>query len=184
MVEAWKKLDELHADDAIRKNAGAVEAMSKPQGSRSDPSIYLSEAYIAEHLKKFEGEVSTLAFDNSINKYKQIGRDDGLFVMPKQKMDELLVKTKGDVKLIEIELGIPPGTWSSKVNDPLMPDKLIRIDIKNSTNHELRMATGNEAGANELWIPGGKTPKGNLEAVINPISLLETNIYTKAVISK
>jgi hypothetical protein len=57
MVEAWKKLDELHADDAIRKNAGAVEALSKPQGSRSDPSIYLSEAYIAEHLKKFEGEV-------------------------------------------------------------------------------------------------------------------------------
>ncbi|MEO6904162.1 MAG: hypothetical protein ABI315_13570 [Bacteroidia bacterium] len=33
----------------------------------------------------------------------------------------------------------------------------------------LRMATGNEVGANELWLPGGKLPKGYSEAVINQI---------------
>lgn len=29
------------------------------------------------------------------------------------------------------------------------------------------MPSGNEAGANEFWIPGGKLPTGNLEAVID-----------------
>jgi hypothetical protein len=31
------------------------------------------------------------------------------------------------------------------------------------------MPSGNEAGANELWLPGGLLPKGYKEAVINRI---------------
>jgi hypothetical protein len=31
----------------------------------------------------------------------------------------------------------------------------------------LRIPSGNEAGANEFWIPGGKLPDGNSEAVID-----------------
>jgi len=31
------------------------------------------------------------------------------------------------------------------------------------------MASGNEIGANELWISGGKLPRGYSEAVINSI---------------
>lgn len=33
----------------------------------------------------------------------------------------------------------------------------------------LRMPTGNEAGANNLWVPGGITKNGKSEAVIDPI---------------
>jgi hypothetical protein len=29
------------------------------------------------------------------------------------------------------------------------------------------MPSGNETGANDLWIPGGRLPDGNLEAVID-----------------
>jgi hypothetical protein len=33
----------------------------------------------------------------------------------------------------------------------------------------LRMPSGNEAGANNLWLPGGKLPTGQSEAVVNQI---------------
>ena len=31
---------------------------------------------------------------------------------------------------------------------------------------EIKMPTGNERGANEMWIPGGKTSGGTTEAVL------------------
>ena len=147
------------------------------------PSEYLNQSYIDAHLAKFDGEVSTLTFENSINTYNQIGRDNGLFILTKSEMDDLLIKTGGDISLIETELGIPTGTWNNRINDPLKPDKLIRVDIKKSKNHNLRMATGNEDAANDLWLPGGKTPKNHLEAVINPVSASETNSYIKTEIT-
>jgi type VI secretion system protein ImpH len=33
----------------------------------------------------------------------------------------------------------------------------------------VRVPSGNESGANELWIPGGKLPTGQLEATVNAI---------------
>ncbi len=133
---------------------------------------------------RLAGEVSTLSFENSINTYGQIGRDDGLFILTKAEMDDLLQRTEGKISLIEKEVGIEPGTWSNRVNDPLTPDKLVRVDIKSSAKRNLHMATGNEDGANKLWIPGGKTPEGRLEAVINPIPASNTNSYTKTNITK
>ncbi len=41
----------------------------------------------------------------------------------------------------------------------------VRIDVPNSTG--LRMPSGNEAGANAQWIPGGYTSGGVMEAVID-----------------
>jgi hypothetical protein len=58
------------------------------------------------------------------------------------------------------------------------------VDVNSSANHKLRMATGNETGANDLWIPGGKTPEGRLEAIIDPIPVSSTNMYTKTFITK
>ena len=32
------------------------------------------------------------------------------------------------------------------------------------------MPTGNESGANDLWLPGGKLPKGYSEAVMDAVN--------------
>lgn len=149
-----------------------------------NPNTYLKQDYINKHLDKFSGEVSTLSFENSINTYGQIGRDDGLFILTKSEMDDLLQRTEGNISLIEKELGITTGTWSNRINDPLNPDKLVRININNSKNHNLRMATGNEDGANNLWLPGGKTSENLLEAVIDPIPVSNSSSYTKTVITQ
>jgi hypothetical protein len=45
------------------------------------------------------------------------------------------------------------------------------------------MPSGNEIGADELlWIPGGKTLGGFSEAIIEPIKVKNTNIYTTQII--
>jgi hypothetical protein len=63
--------------------------------------------------------------------------------------------------LIEKELGIPPGAWQGK--------EMVRITIPSPKDVALRMPSGNEAGANAHWIPGGRLPTGKLEAVCNAI---------------
>jgi hypothetical protein len=142
----------------------------------------LDAGYIQQHLAKFEDEVSCLTFENAINTYGQIGRNDGLFIIPKAEMDNLLARTGGDISKIENELGIPDNRWYKILNNPLNQDKLVRIDIKITPNSQLRMPSGNEIGADDLlWIPGGKTFKGLSEAIINPVKVGNTN-YIKIVI--
>ncbi|WP_434777190.1 hypothetical protein [Neisseria sp. Ec49-e6-T10] len=43
----------------------------------------------------------------------------------------------------------------------------IKIDIPYNSKLNLRVPSGNEAGANSQWIPGGKLPLGESEAVID-----------------
>ena len=157
MVEAWKKLDELHADDAIRKNAGAVEALSKPKGSRPDPSTYLSKEYIAEHLKKFEEGVTKIT---SYDPTGSIGPPGGTFVLPKSQADALIKQANGDARKLEELLGLKEGDLGSSP---------FRIDVNKPSG--LKMPSGNEVGANEHWIPGGRTSGGIFEATVNQIQL-------------
>ncbi|MFY9307573.1 MAG: hypothetical protein WAQ28_00850 [Bacteroidia bacterium] len=49
-----------------------------------------------------------------------------------------------------------------------------RIDINNPSG--LRMPSGNEPGANEFWIPGGKTSGGIFEVTVDQI---QPGSYTK-----
>lgn len=44
---------------------------------------------------------------------------------------------------------------------------MIRVDIPHPEDYHLRMPSGNEAGANDYWIPGGLLPEGMPEAVID-----------------
>lgn len=89
--------------------------------------------------------------------------DNSQFVMPRSEADRLLAKARGDVGLLEIELGIPPGSWAGAV--------LLRIDIPAPHELNLRLPSGNEAGANACWLPGGLTPFGHSEAVVDRIPL-------------
>ncbi len=160
-MDAWEKI--RAANPEVSKNIGALEAKAAPWGSRPDPRTYLGEEYVANHLAKFEDGVSCLAPSNVINNYKQLGRSDGLFVIPKKEMDDLLKRTGGDIRKIEEELGIPNREWSKKEIE------IVRFDINKENINNLRMSSGNEAGANSEWIPGGFTPTGNSEAVINSV---------------
>lgn len=62
------------------------------------------------------------------------------------------MKTKQELKL---------GSWKG--------EDLVRIDIPNVKKQNIRMPTGNENGANDLWLPSGKLPKGYSEAVMDAI---------------
>ncbi|MPS74728.1 MAG: hypothetical protein E2590_16465 [Chryseobacterium sp.] len=131
--------------------------------NRLDPSEYLSARYIKAHLKKFEKGASYLVPKKALDTYGRdvIGRLDGQFVMSKMEMDDLLKKAKGNLSYVEDELGIPPGAWKGK--------EIVRIDIPNVKKQNPRMATGNESGANDLWLPGGRLPKGYSEVVLDAV---------------
>ncbi len=135
-----------------------------PKGERPSPATYLSQKYISKHLRQFKKGASFLTSKDILDKYgrEKLGRADGQFVMSKKEMDKLLKKAKGNVVYVETELGIPEGMWKNKT--------IVRIDIPAPQLLHLRIPDGNEAGANELWLPGGRLPKGYRECVVNQIS--------------
>ena len=139
------------------------QVINFPKGQRPSPTIYLEEGYINTHYSRFDEGASFLIPKESLDKYgrSMIGRPDGQFVMSKIEMDDLLLKAGGNLSVIEKELGIPFGLWKNK--------ELVRINISKPRELNLRIPSGNESGANNLWLPGGKLPKGYNEAVINQI---------------
>jgi len=46
---------------------------------------------------------------------------------------------------------------------------MVVVEIPNPVAHNIRMPTGNEDGANALWLAGGKLPTGHDEAVVDAI---------------
>ncbi len=150
-----------------------VKVKSTEKGLRPEPEAYLSKEHIDAHLKLFEEGAAYLVPKKMLDKFgrEPVGRKIGQFVMTKAEMDGLLAKAGGDISKIEKALGIPPGAWAGET--------LVRIDVKVPKEHNLRLPNGNEAGANELWIPGGKLPTGQAEAVVDNLikgSFIETII--------
>ncbi len=64
---------------------------------------------------------------------------------------------------IEKELGIPEEDWQGA--------EMVVIEIKDPAKHNLRIPSGQEDGASELWLPGGHLPKGHDEAVTGSIPI-------------
>jgi hypothetical protein len=161
---------------AFKKGHSKNEIISIPKGKRPDPSNYLKWRYRHRHQRNFRRGASFLTKKQVLDKYGRaiLGRQDGLFVMCKKEMDDLIHKANGQLSYVETELGIPSGIWKNA--------EIIRIDIRKPKKLKLRLPSGNETGANELWIPGGKLPNGYLESVINPVSegkYTETTIILK-----
>jgi hypothetical protein len=130
-----------------------------PKGSRPDPSTYMSQDQIDEHLAKFDKGASRFMTQSNLAKYGPSQRDGTSFTMPGSEADALIAKANGDPNALEDALGLPRGTLE---NNPL-----VRVDVPNPRSIGLRVPSGNEAGANDLWIPGGKLPDGASEAVID-----------------
>ena len=101
---------------------------------------------------------------SEINGFVGVQEDNLLFFMTKSFCDELIKKANGDYSVVERVLGYPEGYLENCGG-------LVRIDAENSSGLNIRIPSGNERGANELWLPGGYTSGGVPEAVTNTIPL-------------
>ncbi|AMP13637.1 hemagluttinin repeat family protein [Collimonas pratensis] len=142
--------------------------LSIEKGMRPDPSTYLSPSYISEHLAEFDSGASRFMTEGNLNKYGIGQRDGTSFVMPHQEANSLWNSTGGNARTLEEALGLPENFLDT--------NKLMRVDIPKPGELNLRIPSGNEAGANDLWIPGGKLPNGNSEAIID-VGGLPTDRY-------
>jgi hypothetical protein len=135
------------------------EILHLPKGSRPAPESYLPAEYIQNHLSKFEDGASRLTTKQRLDTLGPAHKDGTAFIMPKNEVDELLVSSNGNKREIETAIGLR--------KNHLDGDELVRIDIPEPKELNLRIPSGNEAGASELWLPGGKLPGGKSEAVID-----------------
>ena len=151
-------------DKYFRRGMSRKGILMIPKGKRPAPETYLKRRYIRRHLKNFKAGASCIVSKELLERYHgdSIGKaDNSQFIMMKSEMDSVLIKSHGDLSRIEHELGIPAGAWKHRI--------LVRIDIPKPKKLRLRMPSGNEIGANVLWLPGGLLPTGYKEAVIDRI---------------
>ena len=151
-------------DKYFRRGMSRKGILMIPKGKRPAPETYLKRRYIRRHLKNFKAGASCIVSKELLERYHgdSIGKaDNSQFIMMKSEMDSVLMRSHGDLSRIEHELGIPAGAWKHRV--------LVRIDIPKPKKLRLRMPSGNEIGANALWLPGGLLPTGYKEAVIDRI---------------
>lgn len=138
----------------------AAEILHMDKGTRPDPSEYLSQAYIENHLAKFSDGAARFMPGQNFDRYGLGNIDGTTFVLPKSEADSLIAAAGGDGEKIERALGLPEGFFDDG-------GALVRIDIPNPESFGLRMPSGNEAGANQMWLPGGLLPDGSAEAIID-----------------
>lgn len=150
------------ADDQVQ--AGGIteekrdEILALEKGTRPDPSNYLSPEYIEHHLEQFDKGATRFMLNDTFEDFG-IGQIDGTtFVFPANEIDALMESTGGNPSALEKALGLPEGYLNGSV---------IRVDIPDPGQYNIRMPSGNEAGANEQWLPGGLLPQGMPEAVID-----------------
>ncbi|MYL47225.1 hypothetical protein GLV94_16390 [Virgibacillus halodenitrificans] len=149
------------------KKAEFDEIVSMPKGSRPDPSSYLSTEYIEHHLKQFEKGGSFIMTQKQYIRFVEgndyIGCPDNTqFIAPKKFIDDIAELANGDITFFEKMLGFDDGHFLSEGG-------LVRFDIREPKDLNLRMPSGNEYGANSHWIPGGYTDGGTAEAIVDKI---------------
>ena len=157
LVDAWKKMDNLGADDVVRRNPDAIDAFAKKVSGEKvpEPDTYLDVDYIQNHLSKFDDGAVRFTTDA----YPTLGNKEA-FVIPKSEFDNLMIETGGDLALIEKKLVLNDGTLTGK--------NIVIAWVKKKDFGEIKMPSGNEAGAiSGKWIPGGKTAGGVSEGVID-----------------
>ncbi len=175
--EDWKSLRDLMTpEEAARYDKYWQDTITSiPKGERPDPTTYLSQEFINEHLAQFENGASIIMtkeqYINYVKGNSQIGipSDGTQFVMPKNYCDEIATKANGDISVYEKLLGFDEGHFADGGG-------LVRIDVDNLDGLNLRIPSGNEAGANSHWIPGGKTDGGVPEAVTDLIPNDPSNV--------
>lgn len=163
---AENTIAKVFADTGI-SFAKFIDIIKTKKGDRPDPKTYLDQNYIDKHLSQFEegSFIMTLeTYELYLMGDSSFGFDDNTqYIIPKEVMDSVVWNANGDLSIYEAALGYKEGHLKSKSGI------LVRIDVKNLKDLNLRMASGNELGANELYTPGGCTSGGVPEAVIDRI---------------
>jgi hypothetical protein len=134
------------------------EVINVPKGQRPPPESYLSASEIDSHLNLFSQGAIRFTSREGAAQYGTVGPDGG-FVIPKKEFDKVLNQSNGDLRIVEKKLGLEPGYLGDK-------DTMVVL-IKPQDIRGLRMPSGNESGANKLWVPGGYTSGGIPEAIMN-----------------
>ena len=160
-------IDDNAADENLYKLFGEMSVIQY--------TSYLSKEYIDAHLAQFDDGVSVIQTDWAYSRYSEtngfvgVPDDNSLFVMPKNYCDKVIAKSNGNLLFIEKALGFPEGYFSDGGG-------LIRIDAPDTPDLNIRIPSGNETGANKLWVPGGYTLGGGPEAITNTIPLKNTEV--------
>ncbi|MCV7017858.1 hypothetical protein [Mycolicibacterium aichiense] len=139
------------------------EILAMDKGDRPDPSEYLSPEYIEEHLGQFHDGAARFMPEENFEQYGIGQRDGTSFMLTKHDADELIRSTHGDPRAMERALGFVEGYLDDHA--------IVRIDVPDPEAYNLRVPSGNEAGANSQWLPGGYLPEGLREAVIDGASV-------------
>ncbi|SLM63231.1 VENN motif pre-toxin domain-containing protein [Dickeya aquatica] len=146
------------ARDSKLSQSKINEIVNTPKGQRPEPSTYMSKAEIDSHLAKFDDGAVRFASMDDVKKYGTLGPDSG-FVMPKSEFDKLIKESSGNLRVVEQKLGLESGYLGNSNTGIFYIQKQ---DLKN-----LKIPSGNEPGANQFWLPGGKTSGGISEAVMD-----------------
>ena len=163
---ARQSLTPLDGLGDIARRTGASESdlqrvIDLGRDNRPPPANYLSAERISEHRAAFEDGASRFSLQHNVDKYGLGQRDGTTFVMTPSDANEILRQAGGDPRKLEQALGLPAGQLDGST--------LVRVDFPAEVMDDLdvRMPSGNEAGANDQWLPGGYLPSGADEAVLN-----------------
>jgi hypothetical protein len=165
-----KGVDELA--DVFVNGWTKEKILALPKGSRPQPSEYLKPEYISNHISKFEqeGTVSRIVLKDAYNKYgigkPDIGKTE--FVSLKSDIDKLIKDANGNLDILSQTLGVPKEQLAGG---------LVRIDFKVTSKYKVYMSSGNEFGTNSQWLPGGKLPTGQVEAVVKTEGMIKDVDY-------
>ncbi|WP_210083999.1 hypothetical protein [Mycobacterium sp. OAE908] len=148
------------------------EIIATEKGERPEPGTYLPPEYIAEHLKSFDDGASRIVLRDAYEDYG-IGKPDPgrtEYVLTSDSAREMIVDAAGDPVRLAERLGIP--------EDQLSGTSLVMIEFHPTDAYQPIMPSGNEWGTNTQWLPGGRLPHGDLEAVVNTEGLVKGIDYT------
>ncbi|KJM55628.1 hypothetical protein B5M10_03925 [Pluralibacter gergoviae] len=147
------------------------EVIRMPKEDRPDPDSYLPKKYIEDHGDAFSNGASRIVVRSSYEDYG-VGKPDlgkSEFVLTKDNALNIINESKQDPSLIAERLGIP--------KEQLSGDSLVIIEFKPTELYSPRIPSGREWGANEQWLPGGKLPQGDLEAVVSTEGMVNGRDY-------
>lgn len=148
------------------------EILATDKGKRPDPDTYLPPEYIREHMRSFDSGSSRIFLRESYEEYG-IGKPDTgrtEFVLTSETASKMIAEVAGDPVRLAERLGIPA--------DQLAGDSLVMVEFHPTDAYKAAMPSGNEWGANAQWLPGGRLPHGDLEAVVETEDMINGVHYT------
>jgi|GEM_PF-2113331 len=148
------------------------EILAAEKGYRPDPDTYLPPEYIQDHLRSFDSGSSRIILRESYEEYG-IGKPDTgrtEFVLTTESASKMIAEAAGDPVRLAERLGIPA--------DQLAGDSLVMVEFHPTGAYKAIMPSGNEWGTNAQWLPGGRLPHGDLEAVVETEDMINGVDYT------